>query len=298
MDVSHWLQGYLGFEIQSLCVLECNCCLAAKAIQALNLAQSRLDEESVTAALIGCLVASLPLSALAKGESEDYDFAWHHYRKQGSGQDAEPMSGADFALLLSLPNGKKRLAIFQAKSDSSKHAKENNLNLGQQRKVNGKYVLQLRTLVATAQKIARLNPPLKAGDHSKLSTIGWVHYLCQHKQGTYTLPLKFIAKNVNSILNNKPEARKKIPIEDKTPKVDLMHLFRDGFKDDPSYWLNLTAQTDLPQAIQMTELAGLMDLYCLHTKSFKPTFDQTISNTNLTEGDNEFPLKNRKTLKA
>ncbi|WP_439467936.1 hypothetical protein [Xanthomonas translucens] len=261
--------------------------MAAKAIESLNSVRQRLDEESVTAALIGCLVASLPLSALARGESEseDYDFSWHHYRKQGSNHDAEPVSGADFALLLALPDGKKRLAIFQAKSDSSKSSKENNLNLSQCREVNGKKVLQLKTLVATARKIIKNNPRQEPGDYTRISSINWVHYFCQHKQGTYTIPLKFIARDVNSIINNTPESKKKIPIGDNTPKLGLMNLFRDAFKEKPQFWLNLTAATELPEAIQMTELGDLMDLYCLRTKYFKPQFDQNFEATNLTKSN-------------
>jgi hypothetical protein len=74
-----------------------------------------VDEETMTGAVLGAMMASFPWVTGVLGLSSHDNCCWQRYRKSGSGDDSERVNGADFALFVRRPGGKCRVAIFQAK---------------------------------------------------------------------------------------------------------------------------------------------------------------------------------------
>ncbi|UXA60028.1 hypothetical protein M0D48_13400 [Xanthomonas prunicola] len=122
MDFRDWVVASLDLPKNINSAIELNLQLAAKTVEALNGSSSRLDEETLTGAMIGALVAAHPMSAASFPSDQASAIQWSGYAKHGSGINSERSSGADFALVISLPDGRLRLAIFQAKSDWSASA--------------------------------------------------------------------------------------------------------------------------------------------------------------------------------
>ncbi|MCM5526674.1 hypothetical protein, partial [Xanthomonas hortorum] len=192
MDVKQAIEQHLEMNNGRInSAIECTARLAAKAATSLNEVEKRLDEESFTAAFFGALAASLPLSVLAYSRQEGEDYAWLKYDKS-SGSWPESESGADFCLVFDLSTLKSRMAIFQAKSDSSKRSTNNTLVLNQSRKEQGEKVLQVKRLVETASRIASEG----SADQVAWNELGWIHYLCQFESGLRCVPISKIGGQV------------------------------------------------------------------------------------------------------
>ena len=131
MTLEEWVKASLGLNDGVSSAIEVNFHIAAMSVEALNNVSPRLDEESLTGAMIGAFVAAQPLSAAAFPGVDKEALQWASYGKNDRGKFGERNSGADFALVVMLPGGRSRLAIFQAKSDQSKSAKKNTLPVGQ-----------------------------------------------------------------------------------------------------------------------------------------------------------------------
>jgi len=75
----------------------------------------RLDEETITGALLGALNAEISWFEHASFGTNLAQCSWMSYTKRDKSSMAEPISGADFALALRFPGGLSRVAVFQAK---------------------------------------------------------------------------------------------------------------------------------------------------------------------------------------
>jgi len=93
----------------------------------LNKVAPRFDEETLTGAMIG----AYPLCAASYPETQEDALQWRSYGKNNRGSFGESGAGADFAMMILIPNRKPRLAIFQAKSDASRKKVKNRLYVGQ-----------------------------------------------------------------------------------------------------------------------------------------------------------------------
>jgi hypothetical protein len=125
---------------------------------------------------LGSLIASLPLSVLAFGPTDDPggSFGWSQCKKSGSDPLSESAKGADFALMMSRPDGAMRLIVFQAKTDSSLNQREGTISLSQSRKDGIKRVFQIERLAAHADELLK-HVSVSVKKKGRM----FVHYLCQ-----------------------------------------------------------------------------------------------------------------------
>ncbi|MCW2039290.1 hypothetical protein [Xanthomonas campestris] len=270
MDLAAWVkQSYgLGDDVQS--AIEMNLQLCAKSISALNTVSPRFDEETLTGAMIGALVGSYPLCAASYPGSVKDALQWRSYGKNDRGEFGESRTGADFALMLLVPNKAPRLAIFQAKSDASKGKANNRLYVGQIKqselypkdargrsdKTTGSFAVvhrnQVKALTDASLSIHRL-----IESTAGLSDLRWVHYLGQFESGVVAVPISKIAEVVQTSIANVSVESVDISADISCP---LDRLLRDACLDDPSCWLkiDLDMGEHLPPPVDLTQLSEMM----------------------------------------
>lgn len=257
-SLGDWVCEFLQMGRQNLGVYESSVRLAVKAATALNGIEKRLYEEELTACFLGGIVASLPLSIMAFGHSDESrtSFGWGRYSKYGEGRFSESNKGADFALLVTFKNDISRLAIFQAKSDVSASMTKNSVCLRQAREVDGEKRYQVQVLMEYALDITRRVNPAVTGSEG----LGWVHYLAQLDDGLACAPISRISREISAFLTEKGPATFEIG-GDKS--VDFMSVIEDVFSDEPEFWLDVgraTVSHFLADVIDLDELADLMSL--------------------------------------
>ncbi|MCC3255048.1 hypothetical protein [Xanthomonas campestris] len=264
MEFKDWVIASLGLGKGIKTALEMNLRLAAKTVQALNQASSRLDEETLTGAMIGALVSAHPMSAASFPADPASAIEWSGYSKHGSDAHSERHSGADFAMVLSLPDGRLRLAIFQAKSDWSQSATKNMLVVGQLKDVpavkddSGAVIEtahrrnQIKALVEAAKNIQSKN-----GKTISVSDLRWVYYLCQFQDGIKAVALSEIEESV--LLSIRMVSTVKVPL---SPTIgrSLDALLKCGCRQKTLCWLELSASVEgmLPPPIDLSALVELM----------------------------------------
>lgn len=263
MELGDWVKISLGLDDCVRSAIEVNFHIAAMSIEALNRASPRFDEEALTAAMVGAFVAAQPLSAAAFPKVGDEALMWASYGKNDRGSFGERNSGADFALVVMLPDGSSRLAIFQAKSDHSKSSKKNILPVGSIKDdvetcmlSSGEPVRirrnQIKKLAETAINIASKN-----ASRTGLEDICWVHYLCQFENGVFAVPISCLAEEVRESIN-------KVCVVDvdisKKICTSLHKILKDALSDEPKHWLRIdgSVESNVPQTIDLTSLIKLM----------------------------------------
>lgn len=264
MEFKDWVIASLSLGEGVETALEMNLRLAAKTVQALNQASSRLDEETLTGAMIGALVSAHPMSAASFPADPASAISWSGYSKHGSDAHSERNSGADFAMVLSLPDGRLRLAIFQAKSDWGQSATKNMLVVGQIKDVpavvddSGAVIEsahrrnQIEALVEAASNIQSKN-----GKVVSVSGLRWVYYLCQFQDGIKAVALSEIKESVlSSIRTVKPVKVRLAP----TMGRSLDALLECGCRQETKCWLELSTPVEgmLPPPIDLSALVELM----------------------------------------
>ncbi|WDJ86710.1 hypothetical protein JH274_12465 [Xanthomonas campestris pv. incanae] len=260
VGLEKWLESLVGQKLQEKSVIGCCVSLAAKSMEAINLVEHRLDEEGLTASLVGSLASALPLSFLAFGSntpSQVSEFGWGQYRKHGSDAWSESMRGADFALLVKLPSGRVRLSIFQAKSDWSDSVPDGHIKIRQHRKrKDGAAVKQLEALHNTGCDLMRRTGEKSPGTQH----LTWVHYLCQLNGQLCCLPLSRISEQVALELKDEGDPMIKV---DGFDAVHFADVLADAFESQSTNWLEINAvdaDGKVPECIELTSLAKLMNL--------------------------------------
>lgn len=253
--------------------------LAAKTVQALNQASSRLDEETLTGAMIGALVSAHPMSAASFPADPASAIQWSGYSKHGSDSHSERNSGADFAMVLSLPDGRLRLAIFQAKSDWGASATKNMLVVGQIKDVpavkddSGAVIdsasrrNQIKALVEAAKNIQSKN-----GKIASVSDLTWVYYLCQFQDGIKAVALSEIKESVLSSIKMVKTVKVSLA---PTMGRSLDALLKCGCRQETLCWLELSTPVDgmLPPRIDLSALVELMPVVVGKEGSKGPQLD-------------------------
>lgn len=260
VDLVEWVQSLLGHGLPERSITGCSVSLAAKSMDALNLMEHRLDEEGLTVSLVGCLASALPLSFLAFGGQHPDDgseFGWAQYSKHGRDAISESMRGADFAIVIRRPDDRIRLAVFQAKSDWSKSARDGYINLRQARDTEeGVKFYQLNKLHETGCDLAARAGVL----HPGTADLHWVHYLCQMRGALSCLALTQIEDRVADELLLQGDPKVEV---DQYGTVPFSHVLRSAFSSDQDGWLELNLRDldgKVPQCVELTKLARLMNL--------------------------------------
>ncbi|HDS1307436.1 TPA: hypothetical protein QEK28_004364 [Stenotrophomonas maltophilia] len=260
VGLEDWLESLAGQKLPEKSVIGCCVSLAAKSMEAINLVEHRLDEEGLTASLVGSLASALPLSFLAFGSnapSQVSEFGWGQYRKHSSDAWSESMRGADFALLVKLPSGRVRLSIFQAKSDWSESIPDGHIKIRQNRKrKDGAIDKQLKALHDTGCDLMRRKGEVSPGTQH----LTWVHYLCQINGQLCCLPLDRISEQVALELQDKGDPVIEV---DGFEAVLFCQVLADAFNSQSCNWLEIDlpeVDGKVPECIELTSLAKLMNL--------------------------------------
>ncbi|RXK64260.1 hypothetical protein ERT44_16390 [Stenotrophomonas sp. MA5] len=268
MELADWVkQAYRLGEVQS--ALEMNLQLCAKSISALNKVDPRFDEETLTGAMIGAFVGAYPLCAASYPGTQEDALQWRSYGKNDRGRFGESRAGADFAMMILIPNKKPRLAIFQAKSDASKKIKDR-LYVGQIKKSkvypttpDGKvdksagtftevHRNQVKALTDTALTIHGLVDP-----SARLEDLRWVHYLGQFEGGVVAVPISNIAGVVRTSIADVSVEKVFINASNSHP---LHEVLLDACGAVPKHWLEIDVDISatMPPPVDLTDLVEMM----------------------------------------
>lgn len=139
-----------------------------------------VDEELTTGALLGGIAAHSPwLHKLASHDGLS-SYIWTNYRRSGKDSASEPLTGADFALILKVAKDRFRVAVFQAKRAGER--------LGAFRAFQ---LSPARPGVHPEPQIIRL---LSYANNAEMSgsvkeSLSWVHYLGYQKRSIFHEPL-------------------------------------------------------------------------------------------------------------
>ena len=264
MDFRDWVVASLGLPGNIDSAIKMNLQLAAKTVKALNGATTRLDEETLTGAMIGALVSAHPMSAASYPADSETAIRWSSYTKHGGKIHSERNSGADFALVLAFPDGCFRLAIFQAKSDWSASSSKNTLVVGQI-KQSPEVKDETGRIIRQSQRRNQVEALVKAGnaiqfkEDSRLSVqnLTWVHYLCQFEDGIRAVALSDIEDDVRTSITLRKEVRVRLNPEDGTR---LDKLLEEACVAGGSGWLEIPSLGGgaLPAPIDLSALVQLM----------------------------------------
>lgn len=206
------------------------------------------DEETITAALLGAIAGGFPWVARAIGTRHDEPMSvmWGQYKKSGppSGaaagsvppprDDSEFTHGADFALALRLTNARVRLALFQAKRQTTKARRLTICHSGKKGEQTNRQFLNLKKFSFGVVAGVKEKKPV-------LEDLHWVHYLGYLKSGPRCVSICQLAHH--------PEVRDdevmtnsfSVPVLVSHPS--LMSVLRDGIRDannQPVGWLDMT----------------------------------------------------------
>ncbi|MBV6783265.1 hypothetical protein KWH04_22125 [Xanthomonas campestris pv. trichodesmae] len=144
---------------------------------------SNAEEEATTGALLGAIAATAPWCFEAF--SQEPDFNWIRFSKSGNSENAEPSTGADFALILRIEKRLSRLAIFQAKSAD----KKGNFSVHQisperagENKIPEPQFIRLMDFAKNVDKAIPLT-------RSSSKLLDWVHYIAYEPDAIIATPL-------------------------------------------------------------------------------------------------------------
>lgn len=254
-------------------------------IQAKRLATTRLlDEETLTAAILGGVSVAMPLVARAFGsgsETQSKQCSWGSFNKNGQNwaEHSERSSGGDFCLVLWDSSEYARIAVFQAKKsippsalrptwrvDAHRDPKEVNLN--------GKTYSfsQMLMLAATGVRLATKESARKSqletaadlkasGSNERrraLEACHWVHYLAY---GDGDPVCRALADVPDKVIEHEFDAKPgQAPFDVKSDWTSFYDLIRCGVDvQAPAYgWLRIERRD---VELVLPELVDLMSVY-------------------------------------
>lgn len=149
------------------------------------------DEESISAAFLGGVINNYPWCALMSCMDNDgvENCSWAQYKKSGKGNDAEPQSGADFALVLHREDDYVQIAIFQAKKG---HLNGKNERVVDVHRISGKSEKKMSQISVLCMKSLHLESVVNPSVKSEIDKLSWVHYLCYYKDEVMCVPMSHL----------------------------------------------------------------------------------------------------------
>lgn len=233
------------------------------------------DEESITTAFLGSLMATYPWCALYGVLPDTVDScSWAAYSKSGHDPKSESSSGADFALVLRRSDVVS-VALFQAKKAFLKSNSIRAVNIfrrkpekemlevevdGKTRKkwtLTGSVSVQIDHLIRTANKLEGAS--LKTSK-SQAPANSWVHYLGYHLGGVRALHLHNIPQEKIAAAQTGTEAECDIELTSNNSH-DWAEVLKSGLNDANSpHWLPMTfeaAKDQLPKLLPLMSLVIL-----------------------------------------
>lgn len=185
--------------------------LAVCELSASNLHGS-LDEESITAALLGAFAVTTPMCASAFSVSDGISSSWVRYSKNSTNGMAEKDTGADFALLIRLDTKRSRLAIFQAKKSRSVAGSfdvSSDSPATSNRPEVEKQFTRLKDfsifILEESTRRRELSDPVESPP-SGIESLQWSHYLIYGHGGFHCCPLSSLIDVDEAICSSSPLA--------------------------------------------------------------------------------------------
>jgi hypothetical protein len=255
MDDHHSPSPHGADQAEPRSVFEATMRYAVQALETLNHSHARPDEEALTSAFIGCVLSNFRWCVAILGErlGPGLTCEWAQYSKWGSGQDSESRKGADFALVVKMPNDMVRVAIFQAKSDKSESVAPGTIKLHYTLKPDastGKPRTQLGVLVQHGTDLC-IRMGQRLADFRNLT---FVHYLAQLENGLRCVQVAQLDRQVALAIEGHAVPNYQVP----ATAVSFMEVLWDVETPQPRYW------TDVSVAVAnavLPELLELMDFY-------------------------------------
>lgn len=246
----------IGQSGKKLSVFEATMRYAIQGMEGLNKSNARPSEEDLTAALMGCILSSFPWCVRAFGPDDvpGATCEWAQYNKNGRGPHSESRKGADFALLIKMPGGLARIAIFQAKSDKSKKIPAGKIKLHHEVSalaLNGKPKTQMGMLFNCGIDILNRSGDSLAG----VQKIGFVHYLAQIEDGVRCVQLSRLGPQLQHELD---ELGGDNLYDVPTDAVRFLDVLIDVLDAKPAYWQDISI--DIANAV-LPDLVNLMEVF-------------------------------------
>lgn len=215
-----------------------------------------IGEEAMTGALLGAMMANFPSCVAAFGPV-GVSCSWVRYRKGGRQANSESRTGSDFGLVVEIPGGKARIAIFQAKM-----MKSNKIDLHHVIKANDEFpkTTQMERL---AEYAAELTSKLEVED-TGFTTFSWVHYAAYSSDGVECVALSDLKDHYDEYLRSGCAKSCKIAVSDNNSKqlIDLLSDACEPSAIDVAGWLLF----DREKAVKAFEdLLPIMDIYVADT---------------------------------
>lgn len=232
------LRELIGIKVgqngRKMSVFEATMRLVGNDLERLNKTSSRPGEEVLTASLLGLIVATFPWCVEVFGPDNvpGATCEWSQFKKHGSGPDSESRKGADFALIVKVPDGKVRVAIFQAKHDGSESIPDGHIKLHHKlrgERLGGAIQTQMGKLHDLGCDMLRRsgNPSPGAQD------LGWVHYFAQITDGLKCVQLSQLPGELAIELNS---AGKPNYYEVPDNATSFHDVLVDAIEATPRFW--------------------------------------------------------------
>ncbi|WP_179570863.1 hypothetical protein [Xanthomonas sp. JAI131] len=191
---------------------------------------SNADEETTTGALLGAIAATAPWCFQAL--SQEPDLNWIRFAKSGNARNAEPSTGADFALILRVTDKLSRLAIFQAKcADSCGNFSVHQISpeRASQEKIPEPQFIRLMDFARDVENAIQVSE-----ESRKL--LSWVHYIAYEPDAIIATPLsalRAISEHYDSYREN-AESLYKAKLAERYPNTNKrQRTTRRKSKEEP-----------------------------------------------------------------
>jgi hypothetical protein len=215
-----------------------------------------IGEEAMTGALLGAMMANFPSCVAAFGPV-GVSCSWVRYRKGGRQDNSESRTGSDFGLVIEVPDGKARIAIFQAKM-----VKSSKIDLHHVIKANDKFqqTTQMQRLIEYATELAKNLGKRGVG----FRTFHWVHYAAYSSDGVECIALSNLRDERDRYTTDNFAKSCSITVSEKKPRrlIDLLSEGCEPRAIEVKGWL-LFDREKAEKAIN--DLLPIMDIYVADT---------------------------------
>ncbi|HEV7270018.1 hypothetical protein [Pseudoxanthomonas sp.] len=218
--------------------------LAVVELSASNL-HSSLDEESITAALLGAFSVTTPICASALSVPYGISSSWVRYSKNSTNGMAEKDTGADFALLIRLDTKRSRLAIFQAKKSGSIagsfDVSSNSPETSSRPKVEKQFTRLKDFSISILEESTRrreLSGPVESPP-SGIKSLQWSHYLIYGHGGFHCCPLSSLIDVDQAICSSSPLATVRLANREHFGFAQMLNQGADIASAEAPGWLTL-----------------------------------------------------------
>lgn len=228
--------------------------IAAIRLQAKH-SETQLKEEEFTSALAGIFMGNIPWLSLLFPTIHMPGFDHATYSKSSRDSKSESATGADFAILIHLPNGQARVAVFQAKICN----KNGSLSIHQMAPARDGKTPQPQLL-----RLAEYGNNI-CSKLTKENCLDWVHYCGYSETSSFCIPLSNIPLIIESVSEHdksiSAELRAEIDAESEATRAIILSLAEKK-------WAGKKSQ-DLVREKDTIDLAQLLSLGAAVQPGFK-----------------------------